>query len=103
MRILLTMTAIGLATIGATAATATPTTHHRATRSDSGSAAVRALNEKSLQQASAGSTMTSSSPAMSDSGAAAMAPAAPAGDATSPATTPTDAAPMAPTTPAPPQ
>ena len=102
-----TMMIAALAVGIATAATATPTTHHRRATSDTGSAAVRALNEKSLQQASAG---TSGMPmggqtgtAMSDSGTAAPMNGAPMNStpANGPAMTPApaDAAPMAPTTP----
>jgi hypothetical protein len=79
----------------ATGATATPPKiHHRA--HDSGSSAVRALNEKSLEQAPAATAMTPQpmAPAMSEPNAAApsgMAPSAPP---------PSDPAPMPP---APPQ
>ena len=83
-------TALILAAIAATLATGatarTTTVHHRhtMTHADSGSAAVRELNAKSLQQASAGGMATPPA-AMSDSGAA----------MTPPAAMPTDAAPMA--------
>ena len=96
-----------LAATLATSATARTTTvqhRHTVTRADSGSAAVRALNEKSLQQASAGATgMAAPAAAMSDQGSgASMTPPA-AGSmsdpaATSPAMTPSDqTAPPAPT------
>ncbi len=75
----------------ATSATATPTKHHHRAP-DSGAATVRALNEKSLQQAPA-AAMTASPP---------MAPAVPEPNAAA-----TDTAPpqpeAAPTPPAPPQ
>jgi len=105
-----------LATIAAFAvassATAAPT--HRKAHASSGSAATKALNEKSLQQASAGSTampMGGSPNTMSDSGSAnaamPMAPgAAPMGaPATAPMGTTGDTmTPLAtPVTPAPPQ
>jgi len=111
-----------LATIAAFAvassATAAPT--HRKAHASSGSAATKALNEKSLQQASAGSTampMGGSPNTMSDSGSAnaamptapgaAMAPgAAPMGTpATAPVGTTGDTMtpPATPVTPAPPQ
>lgn len=100
-----------IATIAAAAfastAVATPMRHHsHATSSET--AATRALNQKSLEQASAGSTMTPRTGAMSDSGAAA--PAAPMTPDAAPMASPSNAvAPaangeaMAPTTPAPPQ
>jgi hypothetical protein len=63
-------------------ATASTTTHHKK-HMTSGSAATRELNQKSLEQASAGGTMAPRG-AMSDSGAAAELMAAP--DATPMAT-----------------
>jgi hypothetical protein len=74
MRNLLTITAIA-AGIATAAGASTPTTsrHHHSTRADNQSAEVRALNEKSLQQASAGMPMTGqmAQSTMSDSGASA--------------------------------
>ena len=60
MRNILILTAI--AATMATGAIAKPPMHHRMARTDSGSAATRALNEKSLQTASSSGAMTS--PAM---------------------------------------
>lgn len=74
MRDVLIMAA--LAASFATASSAKPMMHHHRMKADSGSAEVRALNEKSLQQANAGSTMMATpgqSRAMSDAGT--MAPA----------------------------
>jgi hypothetical protein len=72
MRRILTMAALAAGLATAASATTTTTHHRHAAPSDDGSAAVRALNEKSLQQAEAGVPMTPpmSSPTMSDSGAA---------------------------------
>lgn len=92
----------------ATAATAgTPTTrHHHAAKADAGSAATRELNEKSLQQASTGTSMSApmagqSGSAMSDSGAAAPMNGgmSGAGNSSTMTPTPTDSTPTAPTTP----
>ena len=80
MRITSTVAALAAIAAIATAATATPMHHRHAAKADNGAAAVRALNEKSLQQASAAAPMMATpgqAPAMSDSGAMA-APAAPA-------------------------
>jgi len=60
MRNILILTAI--AATMATGAIAKPPMHHRMAHTDSGSAATRALNEKSLQTASSSGAMTS--PAM---------------------------------------
>ncbi len=72
MRNILTIAALaaGLAT-AAGAATPTMTHHHHSAKADDGAAEVRALNEKSLQEASAGMPMTAqmAQSVMSDSGA----------------------------------
>ncbi len=91
----------------ATAANATTTTHHRHARTDSGkadggSAAVRELNEKSLQQASAGTSATTppaSGQAMSDSGAQAPMTDTSSAAGNAPVQTPTDGTPNSPTVP----
>ena len=96
MRNLLTIAALAAGLATAANATTPTTRHHHAAKADNGSAAVRELNEKSLQQASAGTPMSSPtsstmSPAMSDSGAAAP--------MNGTMTQPADATPTAPTTP----
>lgn len=99
MRNLLTIAALAAGL--ATAANATPTMrHHHAAKADNGSAAVRDLNEKSLQQASAGAPMASptTAPAMSDSGMAAPTSGGMSNSSTM-TQAPTDATPTAPTTP----
>lgn len=106
MRNILILTAI--AATMATGAIAKPPMHHRMAHTDSGSAATRALNEKSLQTASSGA-MTS--PAMGSAAGGqpmngqsmngqSMAPPAPDAGAGMPAPagsmTPNEAAPIAP-------
>ncbi len=100
MRNLLTVAALAVGL--ATAAGATTTTHHRHARTDSGSAAVRELNEKSLQQASTGTSMAgqpAGGQAMSDSGAQAPMTDTSSAPSNTPAQTPTDGTPNSPTVP----
>lgn len=92
MRTIFALTAAAVLTTAATAAT----THRHMAKPETGSAAVRELNEKSLQQASAGGTAPGAAP-MSD--ASQMAAAAPMS-----APAPADpATPADPAMPAPPQ
>ncbi len=92
------------ATIATGATARTTTIHHRHTMTHAApqSDAVKALNEKSLQQVSAGSTAMTMPASNSGSGASTMTPPATpdAAPMTGPAMTPTDqTAPPAPTPP----